>query len=871
MKKYIKTLFNITAIRSGVLILVIINIFLHFLSPGGELAITLREARHWFENNVMFFVLLAVILLLFSSVRGTLRSLFIPNNSSHPAYISAYTSVILIILFLFSGKYFIPNHPYYYMYFAVIFSIPAFIFIFTKLIVKRYKHVNGGLATDEPLTSRETLADTQMLALENLKKIIQFQQQIRSVGLYGEWGSGKTSIFNIAKNEIKQNDKKIIWVEIEPWRYTSQEALVLGFYEQIGVAIERDIPGMQNSASELLSIAEPLVRTTEQTGIGASVIGWVQSRLKRLTDDPSMYIKKILEREGRYMVVAVDNVERNTDPAQIMRTLQLVHFLKDKSIVYVFITEKDKLLNAIGQVGNSSSVEYLEKFVEHELELLKPSSNDLEAFFYSKLSSDDLHGHSVELSDTITKDFGTYRGVIKVYNQFQFELNTRFYRNDRYIINLTDKFEMDYIHTKYPLVWNHIEQNRNYYDNGNRSQNDLLFWSEDEQTREARRAKSINEAIEINVPADEVNDFRELLASLFPQSYHIIVGRSKQQNNYEVWRRERRVAVPDVLDEYFARSQTQETYDRDLKDIDNLHDEMQGHFADDDYMFTVARRYLVRLMKKPEVSNAARLTVTEILFREQTASKAKSFLRSMLRAYMDSANLQTIDKDRIMFAILAGINQFVSASYSDESESSKRLNYIFKSIEDYTEHPSAILRLALYINPGRNNDLFAIQRWGENNSGYDKFREKALRFVDDYYLEPVLGHNLFDNKVPSEWRFIFYQWALSIRSFNIPNRLPLHFQTRKKRVNNYVFERWSKDHKLAYKCLRADMYVESNGIRKRKMWSVNRERLDPYDISDLMTQISAMVYSDQLSSSEKKNMRLLHAAIERYIDGMQVD
>lgn len=43
-----------------------------------------------------------------------------------------------------------------------------------------------------------------------------------TIGLIGEWGSGKSSILNLIENKINDNnDDKIIIVKFNPWIYSS--------------------------------------------------------------------------------------------------------------------------------------------------------------------------------------------------------------------------------------------------------------------------------------------------------------------------------------------------------------------------------------------------------------------------------------------------------------------------------------------------------------------------------------------------------------------------------------------------------------------------------------------------------------------------
>ena len=145
--------------------------------------------------------------------------------------------------------------------------------------------------------------------------------------------------------------------------------------------------------------------------------------------DPGDYIHRVLKREGRYLIVSVDNVERNSDDKQVMRTLQLVHFLRAQNVAYVFISEKDKLLQALTNVGDDKRAEYLEKFIEYEFELFPPDDDQLKAFF-NKLLADSEEDIPVDFTldppERLIRDFKTYRGVIKIFNQFIFELGRRF-------------------------------------------------------------------------------------------------------------------------------------------------------------------------------------------------------------------------------------------------------------------------------------------------------------------------------------------------------------------------------------------------------------------------------------------------------------
>lgn len=55
------------------------------------------------------------------------------------------------------------------------------------------------------------------------------------LGLFGKWGTGKTSILNMVVNEINQlskdEDNRPIIVNFSPWNYTDKDNLISLFFE----------------------------------------------------------------------------------------------------------------------------------------------------------------------------------------------------------------------------------------------------------------------------------------------------------------------------------------------------------------------------------------------------------------------------------------------------------------------------------------------------------------------------------------------------------------------------------------------------------------------------------------------------------------
>ena len=80
------------------------------------------------------------------------------------------------------------------------------------------------LSKKEDFLKRKYFAELVAKSLENLNS-----QDTFTIGLYGQWGTGKTSLVNMILEEIKENEKVVI-VRFEPWNFSSTNQLLEQFF-----------------------------------------------------------------------------------------------------------------------------------------------------------------------------------------------------------------------------------------------------------------------------------------------------------------------------------------------------------------------------------------------------------------------------------------------------------------------------------------------------------------------------------------------------------------------------------------------------------------------------------------------------------------
>src|SRR6185312_3409225 len=58
------------------------------------------------------------------------------------------------------------------------------------------------------------------------------------VGVYGEWGSGKTTVLRFVQNIAQQEKNQYFFMRFNPWSYNNQNKLWAEFYIQLLTALK---------------------------------------------------------------------------------------------------------------------------------------------------------------------------------------------------------------------------------------------------------------------------------------------------------------------------------------------------------------------------------------------------------------------------------------------------------------------------------------------------------------------------------------------------------------------------------------------------------------------------------------------------------
>ncbi|MDK7084656.1 P-loop NTPase fold protein [Gardnerella leopoldii] len=234
------------------------------------------------------------------------------------------------------------------------------------------------------------------------------------IGLYGKWGSGKTSIINMAISEIPVDEneaqkaekekwysrlykriKKIftsqkteeedqcyypIVIRFSPWNYSDKNNLISLFFHELknklGVAKGEENKGKIGKAiSQYSDIIDALSFIPVAGPAIVPILKTIsKSKGAKLMQAPSLYEAKEklcseLREFNKKIIVFIDDIDRLTTP-QIKDIFQLVKQVGDfPNIIYVLTMDREIVCNALSEYHNIDGDEYLKKIVQVSFEI----------------------------------------------------------------------------------------------------------------------------------------------------------------------------------------------------------------------------------------------------------------------------------------------------------------------------------------------------------------------------------------------------------------------------------------------------------------------------------------------------------------------
>lgn len=265
------------------------------------------------------------------------------------------------------------------------------------------------------------------------------------IGLFGKWGTGKTSVINMAVNEIKKlaenNENKPIIMKFAPWNYSDKDNLISLFFEslknKINIQSNYDLKEKVGKALSDYSGAFDALSLVPVVGSGVAVVlkTLAQAQGANLMqcadlDTTKKSLEKALIEVDAKIIIVIDDIDRLTN-SQIRDVFQLVKQVADfPNVIYVLAMDREIVRNALTEMHNIDGDEYLEKIIQVPFELPELRKSKLHNIFFAKLDQiindlpdgvvwDQNYWNNV-FRNCVEPYINTLRDVNRLINIFQF-------------------------------------------------------------------------------------------------------------------------------------------------------------------------------------------------------------------------------------------------------------------------------------------------------------------------------------------------------------------------------------------------------------------------------------------------------------------
>lgn len=301
--------------------------------------------------------------------------------------------------------------------------------------------------TDKPIdTEEQDLLGRAAFSKQLGKAVYEYNAKYGLViGLFGKWGTGKTSVINMAENEINRlaegNGNKPLIMRFAPWNYSDKDSLISLFFQSLKNKIDvQDNEEIKKKLGKALSDYAGVFDALSLVPVVGSGVATILKTLAQTQGTNLMQVpdldktRKNLEEElitaDKKIIIVIDDIDRLTN-SQIRDIFQLVKQVADfPNVIYILVMDRTVVRGALTEIHNIDGNKYLEKIIQVPFELPELRKTKLHNILYIKLKQiihdlpnvvlDEKYWGEV-FKHCISPYINTLRDINRLANTFQFK------------------------------------------------------------------------------------------------------------------------------------------------------------------------------------------------------------------------------------------------------------------------------------------------------------------------------------------------------------------------------------------------------------------------------------------------------------------
>lgn len=314
-----------------------------------------------------------------------------------------------------------------------------------------------------------------------------------TLGITGNWGSGKSTFLNDFKEILKKNNDSFF--EYNPWNCQSTNQIVSDFFCSLGNKMVYESVSLNRLISKY---------SKELTKLNLHpILNEVLERMPSYESDSITELKCKIQKELKKLkhplFVLVDDIDR-LDKDEIFEVLRLIrNTAKFPNIIYIVTFDKTYVIQQLTKKGIENSKSYLEKIFPIEVAL--PKVEDLELFLFLKSQILRMCPKTYRVNSMLSKidEYGQ-KTVVQVLNSYRktkrfariFATNAEFLmsQSNGSNINLYDLFILELINYEYPNVYSCLRTKPELFLNEKLTENGFVYCLHDELPEQALAPES---------------------------------------------------------------------------------------------------------------------------------------------------------------------------------------------------------------------------------------------------------------------------------------------------------------------------------------------------------------------------------------------
>lgn len=278
------------------------------------------------------------------------------------------------------------------------------------------------------------------------------------IGVEGAWGSGKSSLLFLLRDELRklQKDRPHSVIDFRPWLVGDRDALIKSLFDELSSQLDQVASDKGSEARRSITKAKKafkefrkVVSRLERVGAAIAVMGDVlalpfvpvvgkvikaagDAAKKPATPPPLSELKDKLANSLRELkhrfIVTIDDVDR-LEPAEVIEILRLVRSVVDlPNVIYLLCYDSEILAHSIETAtGVKNGQSYLEKIVQLTVMVPKPEEMHLRQWFADDLrriaepkDDDELSRLRTVIDSEGSRQLRTPRSVIRALDAVRF-------------------------------------------------------------------------------------------------------------------------------------------------------------------------------------------------------------------------------------------------------------------------------------------------------------------------------------------------------------------------------------------------------------------------------------------------------------------